>query len=99
MANIPLGLPSGAEAAGTTLTKDQASEPPVGFADVITSALLSTAAQAVVVGHETPFTGRPVPAVVALQALLSGFVEVTIWPGLAVTQSEGDGQETLFKWA
>jgi len=81
--------------AGITLVEDQAAEPPRGLVETIASALLSTAAQADVVGQETPFTGKPVPAEIALHAASPppGFVEVIICPALPVTQSVREGQE------
>ena len=88
------GFPGGG-GTGITLTEDQAAEPPKGLVEVIASELLSAAAQADVVGQETPFTGKPVPAATALQAPEPppGLVEVSICPALPVTQSAREGQE------
>jgi hypothetical protein len=51
------------------------------------------------VGQETPVTGNPVPAGTTLQLEVppAGLAEVRIWPALAVTHSEGAGQETAFR--
>src|SRR5262245_17302315 len=61
----------------------------------MTSALLSTAAQADVPGQEMPLTGKPDPAVTALHAAspAPGLVEVIICPALPVTQSASEGHE------
>ena len=79
---------------GITLTNDQAAAGPVGSVEVITSALLSTAAQADVEGQETPVTPRPLPPATAFQLPAVGAVEVIISPALAVTHSPVVGQET-----
>ena len=57
--------------------------------------MLSTAAQALGDGQETPLTGSPDPAATACQAARPpvGSVELIIWPALPVTQSVGEGQE------
>jgi hypothetical protein len=78
--NMPFWLPSGVIGDGITLVKDQPLAPPVGSVETIASELLSTAAQAEVVGQEMPFTDRPVPAGTAFQlpAPLRGSTEVII---------------------
>lgn len=90
---MPFGPPSGEGGGGITLTKSQAT--PVGSVEVRTSALLSTAAQALGRGQEMPLTGNPLPAETTCHspAPLVGFVELIICPALPVTQSAGEGQE------
>lgn len=94
----PVSVPSGRIGPAMTLTKDHAPGPPVGSAEVMTSALLSTAAQAEGEGQETPVTGKPVPATTDFQLAWPpvGSVEVIIWPGFPVTQRPVDGHEMPF---
>ena len=78
---------------------DQAPGPPVGSVETMMSALLSTAAQAVAVGHETPLTGSPLPAATDFQEeVADGLEEVMTRPALAETQRVTEGQETPFRF-